>query len=142
MSNTPKKVLIEGAELLRPLFAEHGFAFALLGGGESSGGEFAYAEFRKGERRFEFHFRHSLGMVTYHLGLESISHEEYMCSVLGGPGLSRYPGFSRDPLDAFRGLSGDLRAHCGEFLEGTNEEFRRRIEDAHSRWATKPKLPA
>jgi hypothetical protein len=138
----PKDVLLQGAELLRPLFTEHGFAFELLGGGPSSGGEFAYAEYRKGERRIEFHFRHSLGMVTYHLGPDSISHEQYMFSVREKPSLSRYPGFSGDPLDAFRDLGGDIEAYCAEFLGGTNEEFHNRIEEARWRWAHRPKLPA
>jgi hypothetical protein len=80
-------------------------------------------------------------MVTYHLGSESISHEEYMYSVLGKPDLSNFPGFSIDPLDAFRHLRDDLRNYCNEFLEGTNDIFLRRIEDARARWASKPKLP-
>jgi len=137
----PKDVLLQGAELLRPLLSAHGFAFELLGEGRGSGGEFAYAEFRKGERRIEFHFRYDLGMVTYHLGPDSLSHEQYMLSVLEQPGLSRYPGFSADPLDAFRDLAGDLQAYCGEFLEGTNEELRSRIENSRRRWANRPRLP-
>jgi hypothetical protein len=84
------------------VFSEHGFVFVRLGAGDSSGGRFASAEFRRADRAFEFHFRFSLGMVTYRLGSESVSHEEYMCSVLGKPNLSRYPGFAIDPLDAFR----------------------------------------
>lgn len=142
MPRTPKEALLQGADMLRPLFSEHGFAFELLGEGRGSGGEFAYAEFSKGERRIEFHFRYSLGMVTYHLGPDSISHEQYMFSVLEEPTRSHYPGFSNDPLEAFRDLSSDLHAHCGEFLEGTNEEFRQRIENARTRWANRPKLPA
>lgn len=141
ISNTPNAILLEGAELLMPLFSEHGFIFAPLGAGMSSGGRFACAAFRRGKRSLQLHFRDSLGMVTYHLGPDSISHEEYMCSVLGKPGLSRYPGFSSDPVAGFRDLRDDLRDHCSEFLEGTDELFRLRIEDARSRWANRPKLP-
>lgn len=79
-------------------------------------------------------------MVTYHLGYESISHEEYMCSVLGKPHLSHYPGFSNDSLNAFRHLRDDLQDYCNEFLEGTNDAFLHRIEDARARWASKPHL--
>ena len=136
-----ERTLFQGTELLKPLFSEYGFVFVQLGKGESSGGWFGSAEFRRGDRRFEFHFRYSLGMVNYHLGTESISHQEYMCSVLGKPNMSRYPGFSSEPLDAFRDLRVDLENYCIEFLEGTNETFLRRIEDARQRWAAIPKLP-
>lgn len=137
----PEEILLQGSELLKPLFAQHGFSSTQLGKGVGSGGRFAFAEFAKADRRFEFHFRYSLGMVTYHLGSEWISHEEYMCSVLGKPNLSRYPGFSNDPLDAFRDLHDDLRDYCDDFLEGTDETFLRRIEDARLHWASRPKLP-
>jgi hypothetical protein len=141
MAANPEETLREGSELLMPLFAEHGFLFERTGGGQSSGGPSASAAFRKGDRKFELHFRFSLGMVRYHLGSESISHEEYMCSVFGRPNLSHYPGFSNDPLDTFRHLRNDLQGHCHEFLAGTNEAFQRRIEEARVCWANRPKLP-
>jgi hypothetical protein len=141
MPSNPEETLLQGSEFLKPLFAKHEFAFVPLGNGKSSGGPFASAGFVRADRRFEFHFRFSLGMVTYHLGAESISHQEYMCSVLGKPNLSRYPGFSDDPLDAFRNLRDDVESHCIEFLEGTNDAFLRRIEDARVCWARIPKLP-
>ena len=136
-----EELLLRGAELLKPLFLKHGFVFAPLGKGKGSGGRFAFGEFRKEDRRLEFHFRYSLGLVTYHLGSESISHEEYMCSVLGKPHLSQYPGFSDDPFDAFLRLREDLENYCDDFLDGTDDLFRNRIKDAHARWAGKPKLP-
>ena len=140
MPSNPEETLLQGSELLKPLFTKHGFAFVPLDKGNSSGGPFASAGFIKGDRRFEFHFRFSLGMVTYHLGSESITHQEYMCSVLGEPNRSRYPGFSDDPLDAFRNLRDDVENHCIEFLEETSDAFLRRIEDARMRWARIPKL--
>jgi hypothetical protein len=142
MPTNPEEIFHQGSELLMRLFAEHEFVFELSSRGDSSGGRFASAQFRRGNRRFEFHFRFSLGLVSYHLGTESVSHEEYMCSVLGKPNLSHYPGFSNDPLDAFRDLREDIQNYCIEFLEGTNEVFQRRIEDAHACWASRPKLPA
>lgn len=72
------------------------------------------------EERTEFHFRYSLGMVSYHLGSESISHQEYMCSVLGKPGLSHYPGFSSEPLDvSSESIVARNNAHnsCGSFAQ-------------------------
>jgi hypothetical protein len=141
MHSDPEKILLQGSELLASLFSGYGFIFAQLSKGRGSGGKFASAEFKRADRRFEFHFRYSLGIVNYHLGHESISHQEYMCSVLGRPNLSRYPGFSNEPLDAFRDLRKDLEDYCGEFLDGTNEEFIRRIEDARVCWTAIPKLP-
>jgi hypothetical protein len=140
MLNNPEKNLLQGSEVLKPLFSQPGFVFAKLNKGTGSGGAFASAEFRKADRKFEFHFRFSLGLVTYQLGSESMSHEEYMCSVLGGPNRSRYPGFSKDPLDAFRDLRDDLQDYCAEFLEGTDEAFLRRIEDARACRASRAKL--
>jgi hypothetical protein len=137
----PEEVVLQGAELLKPLFAKYGFVQGPLTKGESSGGRFASAEFRKGDRRFEFHFRSSLGMVTYRLGSQSISHQEYMCSILGKPNMSRYPGFAGEPLEAFRNLRDDILDYCGEFLEGTTTTFIRRIENARTCWSHIPKLP-
>jgi hypothetical protein len=141
MNSKAEDILRQGARLLEPLFSKHGFAFAFLNKGNSSGGPFASAEFVRGNRRCEFHFRYSLGVVTYHLGSEWIPHEEYMCSVLGRPNASRYPGFSESPLDAFCHLRDDLQDYGRDFLEGTDETFSLRIEDGRSRWASRPKLP-
>ena len=141
MPSNPEETLLQGSEFLKPLFTKYGFIFVPLEKGKSSGGPFASASFNRGDRKLEFHFRFSLGMVTYHLGAESITHQEYMCSVLGKPNLSRYPGFSNDPLDAFWDLHDDVENHCIEFLEGTNDAFLRRIADARICWARIPKLP-
>jgi hypothetical protein len=74
--------------------------------------------------------RHGLGMVTYHLADASMTHRQYMRSVHGGIDASHYPGFSSDPLDAFRHLLRDLEEHGGDFFSGTDECLLRRIEDA------------
>ena len=137
----PEDTLLLGAELIKPVFSKHDFEFGYSRKGKGSGGEFASAEFRRGDRRFEFHFRYSLGLVRYHIGAKSISHQEYMCSVLGKPHLSNYPGFSKDPLDAFKDLRLDLESYCGEFLGGTDDALLHRIEDGRARWASQPRLP-
>jgi hypothetical protein len=141
VEHKPETILLEGAELLKPLFEQHHFIFEPLGTGNSSGGSFAFAAFRRADRKFEFHFRYSLGMVAYHLGPESISHEEYMCSVLGRSGLSRYPNFSHTPMEAFRALLEDLQRYGNDFLNGSDEAFQDRIRDGRLRWRNRPKLP-
>lgn len=132
MKKNASEMLVEGAKLLEPLLLSHDFRFRLLKTGHSSGGQFASGEFTRGFRRLEFHYRYSLGMVTYHLGDSSMGHEEYMRSLLGKPYASLFPGFYTDPLDAFRDLLGDLESRAGEFLSGTDNALRHRIETAHA----------
>ena len=141
MTKDAQAVLERGSELLKPLLLRHGFAYAALDAGESSGGQFASAEFKRETRRLEYHFRYSLGMVSYHLDSCSMSHQEYMRSVIGKPNASHYPGFSSDPMEAFRHLLLDLEEHCVDFLEGSDEILHRRIADAVAKSHVKPGLP-
>jgi hypothetical protein len=141
MTKDAQAVLERGSELLKPLLLRHGFAFRALDAGESSGGQFASAEFKRETRRLEYHFRYSLGMVSYHFDSYSMSHQEYMRSVIGKPNASHYPGFSSDPMEAFRHLLFDLEEHCVDFLAGSDEILRRRIEDALAKSNVKPGLP-
>jgi len=141
MINRVEEILVRGCKILEQLFSKHGFAYMVLDAGESSGGQFALGEFRRGGRRLVFHFRHSLGMVTYHFNSLSMSHQEYMRSDIGRPNASHHPGFSSDPMDSFRHLQLDLEEHCVDFLEGSDECLRRRIEDALATPYVKPGLP-
>jgi hypothetical protein len=114
-------MLQRGSALLAPLLLRHGFSFKILDAGSSSGGHFASGEFKRGTRRLGLHFRHSLGIVTYSLADRSMTHQQYMRFAYGGLGASHYPGFSDDPLDAFRHLLLDLEQHGSDFLGGTDE---------------------
>jgi len=120
--NDPGENLRRGREILDPLLTTHGFGFVVEASGRSSGGEFASGEYVRGDRRLELHFRHSLGLVRYHVGPISMTHGDYM-RALGREGQHRYPGFSQDPLDAFRDLRSDLEAFCGDFLAGAGDRF-------------------
>lgn len=81
--------------------------------GRGSGGEFAYGEYARGDRRLELHFRYSLGLVTYHTGSNTLSHEAYMKALGAGSTEAQYPRYSDDLLDGFRHLAaGD------DFLSG------------------------
>jgi hypothetical protein len=141
MTNDAEEILDQGSALLAPLLHPQGFAFKILEAGNSSGGRFASGEFTRGNRRLELHFRHSLGMVAYHLESRSISHEDYMCSVLGKHFASHYPGFSGDPLDAFRDLGLDLKEHGADFLEGSDSVLLHRFDDALAHVKSRPRLP-
>ncbi len=91
---SPQEALRLGREILDPLLAARGFHFVPGGTGASSGGEFASVEYVRGDRRLELHFRHSLGLVRYHVGSVSLAHDEYMLA-LGQSGVVQYaPEFS------------------------------------------------
>ena len=120
----PLKILQDGRQILDPVLEKHGFKWVPGKSGTSSGGDFACGEYVRGDRRLEVHFRHSLGLVTYHVGRNSFEHPAYMRVQLGPSGGNKYPGFSGDPLDAFRDLAHDLNKFCGVFLNGTDEDFR------------------
>ena len=127
---TPKEAIEKGCAILGPVLVPHGFTCVLGASGASSGGSFAQATYARGDRKLELHFRHSLGLVTYHVGQLSLAHEAYMEALLGQRGASHYPGFSDDPLDGFRHLRQDLEAYCGDFIEGPGDQFRACVKKA------------
>ncbi len=122
MKSTATEMLRRGRTFIDPIMAAHGFVWEPMWAGKSSGGVSDSGRYIKEKRNLELHFRSSLGLVTYHLGKLSLTHEEYMRQVapVGG---AKYPGFSEDPLDAFRDLAHDLSAYAYDFLSGRGEEF-------------------
>jgi hypothetical protein len=66
--------------------------------------------------------RFNLGLVRYHVGAESASHDYYMRE-LGVRERCHYPGFSEDPKEAFLGLANDL-AFADDFLRGSGALLR------------------
>lgn len=113
----PKDTLLDGAKILDPVLLPNGFRFQFQREGRGSGGNFAWGAFVREDRRLELHFRHSLGLVRYHIGEQSASHESYMRE-LGVRNHCRYPGFSDDPMAAFRDLAHDL-GFADDFLSGS-----------------------
>ena len=113
----PKDALLEGAKILDPVLLPNGFRFQFQKEGSGSGGNFVWGAFVREDRRLELHFRHSLGLVHYHVGDQSASHESYMRE-LGVRNQCHYPGFSEDPMAAFRGLAHDL-GFADDFLSGS-----------------------
>ena len=112
----PKDALLEGAKILDLVLLPKGFRFQLREKGRGSGGNFAWGEFVREDRRLELHFRQSLGLVRYHVGDQSASHESYMRE-LGVWDRCRYPGFSEDPAAHFHNLAHDLGL-ADDFLSG------------------------
>ena len=114
---SPRETLMKGASLLEPVLGPHGFSFVFREEGRGSGGVFAVGDFVRGDRRLEIHLRHSVGLVSYHLGAAQVSHGGYM-EELGVRPRAAYPGFSDDPLDGFRHLADDLERFAEDFLAG------------------------
>jgi hypothetical protein len=111
----PRLKLEAGARILAQSLEPHGFAFTLVATGKGSGGYFAEGEYRRDDRRLEFHFRRSLGLVRYHVGTDSASHASYM-EALGVTDQIRYPGSSEDPLEGFRHLASDIHQFAQDFV--------------------------
>jgi hypothetical protein len=126
----PREILRLGCEVLDPIPHVHGVSFEYGGEGLSSGGPYAFGSYVNSDRRLEIHFRHSLGLVTYHFGKASLDHEAYMRALLGDAGGNRYPGFSDNLLDAFGDLAADLQSFAGAHLNNDAEEFMRCVAKA------------
>jgi len=130
MTVTPLESLRAGTEILDPLLLANGFKYYEGRTGRGSGGEFASGKYVKNDRILEIHFRKTLGLVTYHIGSESIRHEVFMRALLRQEGDNHYPGFASDPMDGFRALRYDLENFASDFLKGTGDQFRRCVNEA------------
>jgi hypothetical protein len=141
VASAPQEKLKAGIELIDDLMRFHGFIYSPTAAGIGSGGQFASGEFQRGNRRLELHYRYSLGLVTYHVGDLTLSHEDYMWSMLGRRHKSEYPGFSKEPLDDFRHLRTDLEHYCTDFLSGADADFASRVQQADALKKTASRLP-
>jgi hypothetical protein len=141
VASEPQLALETGLKTLDDLMRTHGFVYTPTAAGESSGGQYASGEFRRGARSLELHYRHSLGLVTYCVGGMVLSHEDYMWSVLGRRRASQYPGFSRESSDGFLHLLADLRNDSVDFLAGPDAEFAANVERVNTLKQTATRLP-
>ena len=115
----PIAYLSAGCELLDEILCEYGFTRMELSQGRGSGGVSASCRYEKDKRALELHFRYSLGLVRYHHRNKSVSHQDYMRELVPKGERSRYPGYSDNPLDAFRDLAHDLKHFTtDDFLAG------------------------
>jgi hypothetical protein len=132
---SPTELLERGVAELTPVLGPAGFEFIQSDEGVDNGGPFASGEFLRGDRRLELHVRSSVGLVRYHFGEESLSHEDLVRGVRALDGISaegQYPGFSTDPMAGFRHLRHDLELFGAIFLRGGAKAFR-----ALKKWVNK-----
>ena len=115
-------MLYKGRSYIDTIMKQHGFVWEQMASGNSSGGNFDSGRYVNGNRSLELHFRFSLGLVTYHMGDISISHEDYMRHI-APRGAAEYPGFSDEPLSAFSHLANDLSKYASDFLSGTGDDL-------------------
>lgn len=132
MINKTLEILNEGLKYINPIMEENGFKWIDEKSGNGSGGAFSSGKFIKDNRTLELHFRFSLGLVTYQIGNDKLSHEEYM-NHAAGKNKNEYPGFSENPLDGFKHLASDLTNYAQDFLKGSGKEFRLAKEEAEKR---------
>ena len=105
--------------MLDPLLEPLGYRFEMNETGTSSGGNFAVGRYENGERVIELQVRHELGIVRYVLGETAVTHQ-HLTACLGGE--AAYPGFSDDPVDAFRHLLDDLQGPLNGVVSGTDDD--------------------
>jgi hypothetical protein len=125
-------ILRSGAGILSDFMTSRGFVYIQETAGRSSGGNFASGAYVRRDRKLEIHYRHSLGLVSYHIGTSSLRHETLMRALLGPEGGNHYPGFSDDPMDAFRDLLHDLEHFAADFLSGPGQIFKQCVLDARA----------
>jgi hypothetical protein len=120
------KVLTEGVRILEPVFKPYGFKFKKGPSGRGSGGSFVSGAFVMRDRKFEFHVRYSVGLVSYQLGDAILSHEDYMRQLNAK---NRYPSFNEEFSGQFQALAYDVATFALDFLSGDGKDFKALASD-------------
>ena len=123
----PDRFLEQGAKILAPKLEPLGYRFEVIQRPlQGSGGTFAVAGFRRGERLIRIWARFDNIRVNYVVGDVEFTHTDHM-RALGLERSAQFPGFNDgDPFSAFERLLHDLD-FCGEFLTGDAEQIVERV---------------
>lgn len=123
----PDTFLQQGAKILAPKLEALGYRFEVIERPiQGSGGTFAVAGFRRGERLIRIWARFDNIRVNYVVADAEFTHTDHM-RALGLERSAQFPGFNDgNTFSAFRRLLHDLD-FCGEFLTGDAEQIIERV---------------
>ncbi len=125
-------LLEQGARILKDALRPHGFKFGGVREEKTAGRSVAVGRFARRGRALEVQVRAGVGIALWAAGERGMLHPDYM-ECLGASALMRYPGVSKDPLDAFRRLRTDAVRFAGPFLTGKGIKAFERFFDARKR---------
>ncbi len=127
---TDAELLEEGARILEPTLAQHGFRF---GGVQEKAGQrgAATGRFARRGRALDLQVRFGVVIAAYMARDRLLLHPDYLDGLGATGGAMRYPGLSSDPLDVFRRLRADLLRFGRPFLAGRGLRQFEKIADAH-----------
>ncbi len=124
------ELVAEGSRVLEDVMQAHSFKRETVREEKTGGRAVAKTRFVRRGRALELQTRTGVAIATYAAAERRLLHPDYM-KRLGVAGLMRYPGLSKDPLDAFRRLRADLIRFAGPFLTGDGlKQFARLAEAA------------
>jgi arsenate reductase len=119
-----EELLAKGAAILDDVMRLHGFRWEKPRKVDSGGRAAHAGRYARRGRALELRVRSGVSLAMWEAGTRHMRHPEYM-EKLGVRQAMRYPGVSRDPLDAFRRLRADVARFGGPFLSGDGiREFR------------------
>jgi arsenate reductase len=120
-----RELLESGARILEGMFKAYGMKLEGVREEKSGHRHLVRGRFARRGRAVELQVKSGVVIAEYQAGDRSMRHPDYM-EALGASAAMRYPGLSKDPLDAFRRLRADLIRHAGPFLSGKGlKEFER-----------------
>lgn len=124
-----RELLERGVAVLEDLLKAHGFKFGGVHVEKAGHRAAATGRFARRGRALELEVRSGVVIAQYAARERRLRHPDYM-EALGAAGSMRYPGLTKDPLDAFRRLRADLVRYAGPFLTGKGLKAFERFADA------------
>jgi arsenate reductase len=118
-------LLEEAVPILEDALRPHGFKFSGVREEKADNRTVAVGQFARRGRALEVQVRSGVGIAIWSTGERRMLHPDYM-ECLNASSRMRYPGLSKDPLNAFRRLRADIARFAEPFLTGKGiKEFER-----------------
>jgi arsenate reductase len=135
--STPKRsdaeLLDQGTRIMDDVLRAHGFKFGGVREEKTGHRAVAVGQYSRRGRTIELQVRSGVSIALYTARERRMLHPDYM-ECLGASGAMRYPGLSKDPLDAFRRLRADIVRFAGPFLSGKGlKHFERFFDERHGK---------